>query len=56
MSDYRITKFSEKPQDPEGMPGSREQFALGSMGIYVFKAQPAVPAARGAREAPGHLA
>jgi glucose-1-phosphate adenylyltransferase len=35
--DYRITKFSEKPQDPEGIPG-REQFALGSMGIYVFKA------------------
>ena len=37
MSDYRITKFSEKPRDPEGIPG-REQFALGSMGIYVFKA------------------
>jgi glucose-1-phosphate adenylyltransferase len=36
-SDYRITKFSEKPKDPEGIPG-REQFALGSMGIYVFKA------------------
>jgi glucose-1-phosphate adenylyltransferase len=35
--DYRITKFSEKPRDPEGIPG-REQFALGSMGIYVFKA------------------
>jgi glucose-1-phosphate adenylyltransferase len=35
--DYRITKFSEKPKDPEGIPG-REQFALGSMGIYVFKA------------------
>lgn len=34
---YRITKFSEKPKDPEGIPG-REQFALGSMGIYVFKA------------------
>jgi glucose-1-phosphate adenylyltransferase len=35
--EYRITKFSEKPKDPEGIPG-REQFALGSMGIYVFKA------------------
>ncbi len=35
--DYRITKFSEKPKEPEGIPG-REQFALGSMGIYVFKA------------------
>jgi glucose-1-phosphate adenylyltransferase len=34
---YRITKFSEKPREPEGIPG-REQFALGSMGIYVFKA------------------
>jgi glucose-1-phosphate adenylyltransferase len=36
-SDYRITKFSEKPKDPEGIPG-REDYALGSMGIYVFKA------------------
>jgi len=36
-TDYRITKFSEKPKEPEGIPG-REQFALGSMGIYVFKA------------------
>ena len=34
---YRITKFSEKPSDPEGIPGN-EGFALGSMGIYVFKA------------------
>ncbi len=34
---YRITKFSEKPKEPEGIPG-REQYALGSMGIYVFKA------------------
>jgi glucose-1-phosphate adenylyltransferase len=34
---YRIVKFAEKPRDPEGIPG-REQFALGSMGIYVFKA------------------
>src|SRR5688500_2705015 len=36
-ADYRITKFSEKPKEPEGIPG-REHFALGSMGIYVFKA------------------
>jgi glucose-1-phosphate adenylyltransferase len=36
-SNYRITKFSEKPRDPEGIPG-REHLALGSMGIYVFKA------------------
>jgi glucose-1-phosphate adenylyltransferase len=35
--DYRITRFSEKPREPAGIPG-REQFALGSMGIYVFKA------------------
>jgi glucose-1-phosphate adenylyltransferase len=34
---YRITKFTEKPRDPEGIPG-REHLALGSMGIYVFKA------------------
>jgi len=33
----RITRFAEKPRDPEGIPG-RENFALGSMGIYVFKA------------------
>jgi glucose-1-phosphate adenylyltransferase len=33
----RIVGFAEKPKDPEGIPG-REQFALGSMGIYVFKA------------------
>lgn len=35
--DYRITRFAEKPKDPEGIPG-REDYALGSMGIYVFKA------------------
>jgi glucose-1-phosphate adenylyltransferase len=35
--DYRITRFAEKPRDPEGVPG-REQYSLGSMGIYVFKA------------------
>jgi glucose-1-phosphate adenylyltransferase len=35
--EFRITKFSEKPKDPEGMPGNPD-VALGSMGIYVFKA------------------
>ena len=35
--DYRITRFAEKPRDPEGIPG-RPDFALGSMGIYVFRA------------------
>jgi glucose-1-phosphate adenylyltransferase len=35
--DYRITKFTEKPKDPEPMPGNPD-VALGSMGIYVFKA------------------
>jgi glucose-1-phosphate adenylyltransferase len=35
--DFRITKFSEKPKDPEAMPGNPD-VALGSMGIYVFKA------------------
>ncbi|PZN31890.1 MAG: glucose-1-phosphate adenylyltransferase [Proteobacteria bacterium] len=34
---YRIVRFAEKPAEPEGIPG-REDFALGSMGIYVFKA------------------
>jgi glucose-1-phosphate adenylyltransferase len=36
-TDYHITRFAEKPRDPEGIPG-REHMALGSMGIYVFKA------------------
>jgi glucose-1-phosphate adenylyltransferase len=31
----RITKFTEKPKDPEAMPGKPE-LALASMGIYVF--------------------
>ena len=31
----RITKFVEKPKDPEPMPGAPE-LALASMGIYVF--------------------
>lgn len=31
----RVTKFSEKPDQPEAMPGRPDQ-ALASMGIYVF--------------------
>ncbi|HEX6398770.1 MAG TPA: sugar phosphate nucleotidyltransferase, partial [Steroidobacteraceae bacterium] len=31
----RVTKFSEKPPEPEPMPG-RTDVALASMGIYVF--------------------
>ncbi len=31
----RVTKFSEKPQQPEPIPG-RPEVALASMGIYVF--------------------
>ena len=31
----RVTKFTEKPAEPEGIPG-REAQALASMGIYVF--------------------
>ena len=31
----RVTKFAEKPQDPESIPG-RPDVALASMGIYVF--------------------
>jgi glucose-1-phosphate adenylyltransferase len=34
----RVTKFTEKPQDPEPIPG-RPEIALASMGIYVFNAQ-----------------
>jgi glucose-1-phosphate adenylyltransferase len=32
---YRITKFTEKPKDPEPMPGKPDK-ALASMGIYIF--------------------
>jgi glucose-1-phosphate adenylyltransferase len=32
---HRVTKFSEKPADPDPMPG-RPESALASMGIYVF--------------------
>ena len=31
----RVTRFTEKPPRPDGLPG-RPQFALASMGIYVF--------------------
>jgi glucose-1-phosphate adenylyltransferase len=34
----RVIKFSEKPREPDGIPG-REHLALGSMGIYVFSAK-----------------
>jgi glucose-1-phosphate adenylyltransferase len=34
----RITKFAEKPANPDGIPG-REYLALASMGIYVFNAK-----------------
>jgi glucose-1-phosphate adenylyltransferase len=34
-ADQRIVKFSEKPRNPEPMPG-RNDVALASMGIYVF--------------------
>jgi glucose-1-phosphate adenylyltransferase len=32
---FRITKFSEKPENPEAMPGKPDK-ALASMGIYIF--------------------
>jgi glucose-1-phosphate adenylyltransferase len=34
----RVTKFAEKPANPEPMPGNPD-VALASMGIYVFNAQ-----------------
>ncbi|KAF0192137.1 MAG: glucose-1-phosphate adenylyltransferase [Gammaproteobacteria bacterium] len=34
-TDDRITRFIEKPEQPEGVPG-RENMALASMGIYIF--------------------
>ena len=36
--DYTITAFVEKPKDPPGIPGNPD-FALASMGIYVFDTQ-----------------
>jgi len=32
---FQITKFTEKPDDPEAMPG-RDDVSLASMGIYIF--------------------
>ncbi len=34
----QVIKFSEKPANPDGIPG-REHLSLGSMGIYVFNAR-----------------
>jgi glucose-1-phosphate adenylyltransferase len=34
-SDYRITKFTEKPADPDTIPGKSDK-SLASMGIYIF--------------------
>ncbi|OQY18944.1 MAG: glucose-1-phosphate adenylyltransferase [Desulfobacteraceae bacterium 4572_35.1] len=34
-SDLHITRFTEKPSDPEAMPGKAD-CALASMGIYIF--------------------
>jgi glucose-1-phosphate adenylyltransferase len=35
---HRVTRFMEKPPQPEPMPG-RSDVALASMGIYIFNAQ-----------------
>ncbi len=35
--EHRVVKFSEKPANPDCIPG-REDLSLGSMGIYVFDA------------------
>ncbi len=34
----RVTRFSEKPNEPESIPGKPDQ-CLSSMGVYVFNAQ-----------------
>jgi glucose-1-phosphate adenylyltransferase len=34
-ADWRVTRFAEKPREPEPMPG-RKDIALASMGIYAF--------------------
>jgi glucose-1-phosphate adenylyltransferase len=39
----RVTDFLEKPQDPPPLPGSSE-FALASMGVYVFDTEALVQA------------
>lgn len=33
--EFRITKFTEKPEEPDAMPGKPDK-ALASMGIYIF--------------------
>ncbi len=38
LDSNRVTKFTEKPREPEPMPG-RKDVALASMGIYVFNAR-----------------
>ena len=35
--DWRVSRFTEKPKDPEAMPGKPDR-ALVSMGVYVFNA------------------
>lgn len=35
--DWRVTRFTEKPKDPEAMPGKPDR-SLVSMGVYVFNA------------------
>ncbi len=35
--DWRVTRFTEKPRDPEPVPGKPDR-ALVSMGVYVFNA------------------
>jgi len=37
-TENRVTRFSEKPANPDGIPG-REHLSMGSMGIYVFDAR-----------------
>ena len=37
-ADRKVTRFQEKPVQPEAMPG-RPQMALASMGVYVFNAK-----------------
>lgn len=34
----RVTRFQEKPEEPEGIPGDPER-SLASMGIYVFRTE-----------------
>ncbi len=35
---FKITKFTEKPDDPDAMPGKPDK-ALASMGIYIFSTE-----------------